>query len=151
MVVTAASQHLSESVARKVQRRVLPLLAGWFVAYLNQWLAPRDRAAAPGLSGSVAILSGVLGAPLAAGLLALKGTWGLARWPWLFLGEGLPAIVLGCCLLFIGPYFFGYLIDRTGTVELACVVSALTMAFGGLLALAVRERSMDRIGSAQPA
>lgn len=67
--------------------------------YLGQWLAPRERAAALGLLGSVAMISGVVGAPMAAGLLALNGTLGLAGWQWLFLVEGIPAVVLGVCVL----------------------------------------------------
>ena len=76
--------------------------AGCFPAmafYLSQWLAPRERAAALGLLGSVAMFSGILGAPLASALMALDGIGGLAGWKWLFLLEGIPAIILGACLL----------------------------------------------------
>ena len=37
----------------------------------------------------------VIGAPLAASLLALDGFCGLAGWQWLFLVEGFPTILLG--------------------------------------------------------
>ena len=37
----------------------------------------------------------VVGAPLAAALLALDGWGGLAGWQWLFVAEGLPTIALG--------------------------------------------------------
>ena len=40
-------------------------------------------------------ISSVVGAPLAAGLLALKGAWGLQGWQWLFLAEGLPTLGFG--------------------------------------------------------
>jgi ACS family tartrate transporter-like MFS transporter len=46
----------------------------------------------------MAMVSGILGAPLAAGLLSLNRVMGLAGWHWLFLVEGLPAIVIGCCV-----------------------------------------------------
>jgi ACS family tartrate transporter-like MFS transporter len=66
--------------------------------YLTQWLQPRDRAAALASLATMAMVSGILGAPLAAGLLSLNAVMGLAGWQWLFLVEGLPAIVIGCCV-----------------------------------------------------
>ena len=41
------------------------------------------------------VISSVVGAPLAAGLLALDGLGGLDGWQWLFLAEGLPTLVFG--------------------------------------------------------
>jgi sugar phosphate permease len=52
-------------------------------------------------------LSTVIGAPLAGLLLQLDGWHGLQGWQWLFLLEGLPAIVLGFVVL-------GYLTDSPG-------------------------------------
>ncbi|KAK9837315.1 hypothetical protein WJX81_005659 [Elliptochloris bilobata] len=40
-------------------------------------------------------VAGVLGAPLAAGLLSLDGACGLRGWQWLFLVESAPAVALG--------------------------------------------------------
>ena len=40
-------------------------------------------------------IAGVVGGPISGALLALDGLGGLAGWQWLFLLEGLPAIVLG--------------------------------------------------------
>jgi ACS family tartrate transporter-like MFS transporter len=40
-------------------------------------------------------ISAVIGGPLSGALLGLKGVGGLAGWQWLFLIEGLPAVVLG--------------------------------------------------------
>ena len=37
----------------------------------------------------------VIGAPLAAGLLALDGYLGLAGWQWLFIVEGIPTVLMG--------------------------------------------------------
>lgn len=75
--------------------------AGCFpgMAYcLSRWLAPRHRAAALGALAGVAMLSGIAAGPLAAGLLALDGAWGLAGWQWLFLIEGIPAVLVGVSL-----------------------------------------------------
>ena len=41
------------------------------------------------------MISSVVGAPLAAGLLALDGLFGLDGWQWLFLAEGLPTLAFG--------------------------------------------------------
>jgi ACS family tartrate transporter-like MFS transporter len=54
---------------------------------------------------TAAPLSSVVGGPLAGLLLSLNSRLGLAGWQWLFLGEGLPAILLGIVVL-------GYLTDR---------------------------------------
>src|SRR5260370_27830407 len=50
-------------------------------------------------------VSGVIGGPLSGALLGLNGAFGLAGWQWLFLVEGLPAILLGLIVLV-------YLTDR---------------------------------------
>jgi MFS family permease len=50
-------------------------------------------------------LSGVIGGPLSGALLSLSGRLGLAGWQWLFLLEGVPAVVLGFVVL-------AYLTDR---------------------------------------
>jgi len=71
--------------------------------YLTQWLQPRDRAAALASLATMAMVSGIVGAPLAAGLLSLNQVMGLAGWQWLYLVEGLPAIAIGCCLLIFLP------------------------------------------------
>jgi nitrate/nitrite transporter NarK len=44
-------------------------------------------------------LAGVAGGPISAALLKLGGSAGLAGWQWLFLVEGLPAVVLGVTTL----------------------------------------------------
>ncbi|KAK9803354.1 hypothetical protein WJX73_008105 [Symbiochloris irregularis] len=43
-------------------------------------------------------VNGVIGGPLAAALLKLDGFLGLTGWQWLFLTEGIPAVVLGVVL-----------------------------------------------------
>jgi ACS family tartrate transporter-like MFS transporter len=45
-------------------------------------------------------LSGVLGGPLSGALLGLHHRGGLAGWQWLFLLEGLPAVLLGAVVYF---------------------------------------------------
>lgn len=44
-------------------------------------------------------MASVVGFPLSAGLMMLDGTFGLAGWKWVFIGEGLPSIVLAGVVL----------------------------------------------------
>jgi ACS family tartrate transporter-like MFS transporter len=69
------------------------------VVYLTHWFLHRDRGRAMALFLIGIPLSGVIGAPLS-GLL-LKAHWlGLAGWRWVFIGEGLPAVLLGVVTFF---------------------------------------------------
>lgn len=77
--------------------------AGFFpgiVVYFTHWFPMRERARA--MSGLVVAVpfSLAVGAPLSA--LLLDVNWlGLAGWQWLFIIEGLPAVVLGVVTLFL--------------------------------------------------
>src|SRR5271156_4272644 len=76
--------------------------AGFFpgvVYYLMQWFPPEMRARAISrFYISLPLASTVMGS-LAGALLNLQGRLGLAGWQWLFLLEGLPAIVLAAIFL----------------------------------------------------
>jgi len=81
--------------------------AGFFpgiIVYLTHWFAPGDRARAmSGLILGIPIALG-LGAPLSAAILQIHW-FGVSGWRWLFILEGLPAVVLGV-------FAFFYLTDR---------------------------------------
>ncbi len=82
--------------------------AGFFpgvIFYLTHWFPARDRARALALFMTATAMAGVIGAPLSSALLELDGLGGLHGWQWLFLMEGLPAIVLA-------PVALTYLVDR---------------------------------------
>ena len=71
--------------------------AGFFpgiIYYLTHWFPARERARAVGLFMTATALAGVIGAPVSSALLQLDGALGLRGWQWLFLIEGLPAILL---------------------------------------------------------
>ena len=76
--------------------------AGFFpgiVYYLSQWFPAEERARA-GARFMIAIpLSGAVGGPLGGWLLGFHGRLGLAGWQWLFLLEGIPAVLLGLVVL----------------------------------------------------
>jgi MFS transporter, ACS family, tartrate transporter len=82
--------------------------AGFFpgiIYYLSQWFPATQRARAIARFMVAIPLSGVIGGPLSGALLTLNGRLGLAGWQWLFLLEGLPAVLLGFVVL-------AYLTDR---------------------------------------
>ena len=75
--------------------------AGFFpavVVYISHWFRRRDRAKALAVFYAAMPLSYVIGSPLAGVLLGIS--WlGLRGWRWLFILEGVPAIVLGLVAL----------------------------------------------------
>src|SRR6202158_4166125 len=75
--------------------------AGFFpavVVYLTHWFRAADRAKAVGGFYAAMPLSYVIGSPLAGLLLDLS--WlGLRGWRWLFILEGIPAVLLGLIAL----------------------------------------------------
>ena len=79
--------------------------AGFFpgvIVYLSHWFIYRDRGKAVGLFMSAIPIAYILGSPLAGWILGLH--WlGIPGWRWLFLLEGVPAILLGIVTLFVLP------------------------------------------------
>lgn len=72
------------------------------VVYLSRWFNERDRATALARFMSAIPAAYILSGPLAGMILGLD--WlGLAGWRWLFLLEGVPAILLGIVTLFLLP------------------------------------------------
>ena len=75
--------------------------AGFFpavVVYLTHWFRAADRAKAVAVFYAAMPLSYVVGSPLAGLLLGLS--WlGLRGWRWLFILEGIPAVLLGLVTL----------------------------------------------------
>src|SRR5262245_40408233 len=87
--------------------------AGFFpgmVYYLSHWYPESQRARAIAGFMTAVPVSGVVGGPVSGALLSLNGLFGLAGWQWLFLVEGLPAILLGIIVLV-------YLTDRPETAD----------------------------------
>ncbi len=73
--------------------------AGFFpgvILYLQNWFPAWARARTVARFMTAAPLSGVIGGPLSGALLGLHLTGGLAGWQWMFLMEGIPAVLLGC-------------------------------------------------------
>jgi MFS transporter, ACS family, tartrate transporter len=77
--------------------------AGFFpgvIVYLSHWFIREDRAKATGNFMAAIPISFVIGSPLAGWLLG-HSWFGTEGWRWLFVLEGMPAVVLG-----VGAYFY---------------------------------------------
>jgi ACS family tartrate transporter-like MFS transporter len=73
--------------------------AGFFpgvIFYLTMWLPSSKRAGMMSLFVFSIPLANVIGGPISAAILKSASGWGLQGWQWLFLLEGIPAIVCGC-------------------------------------------------------
>jgi ACS family tartrate transporter-like MFS transporter len=80
--------------------------AGFFpgvIFYLGNWFPSSLRARAVAGFMTANPLSSAIGGPLAGLLLTLDSKMGLAGWQWLFLIEGIPAVVLGVVVLVYLP------------------------------------------------
>jgi len=87
--------------------------AGFFpgvIYYLSLWYPAAHRARAIAAFMTAVYVTGLIGGPLSGALLELDGIYGLKGWQWLFLVEGLPAVVLGSSVMF-------YLTDRPETAR----------------------------------
>jgi ACS family tartrate transporter-like MFS transporter len=79
--------------------------AGFFpgvIVYLSHWFIYRDRAKAVALFMSGIPVAYILGGPLAGVILGLRW-FDIPGWRWLFLLEGVPAMVLGIATFFVLP------------------------------------------------
>lgn len=72
--------------------------AGFFpgmILYLTYWFPREARGRAVARFMTATAIAGVIGGPISGVLLEMDGIGGMAGWQWLFLVEGLPAVILG--------------------------------------------------------
>jgi MFS transporter, ACS family, tartrate transporter len=80
--------------------------AGFFpgvVLYLTYWYPARERARIVALFSTGAVIAGVIGSPVSGAILGLHGKGGMDGWQWLFLLEGIPAVLTGFVVLVALP------------------------------------------------
>jgi ACS family tartrate transporter-like MFS transporter len=80
--------------------------AGFFpgiIYCLTRWFPRRERARAIAGFMTAVVVAGIVGGPISGALLSLDGVGGLAGWQWLFVVEGVPAVVLGVLVLRLLP------------------------------------------------
>ncbi len=108
-LVSAGTMFVKGPTAFYVVRFLLGIAeAGFFpgvIFYLTLWFPARERARAIASFIAATLVAGIVGGPISGALLTLHGAWGLQGWQWLFLMEGLPAVLLGFVVL-------AYLPDR---------------------------------------
>jgi ACS family tartrate transporter-like MFS transporter len=109
--------------------------AGFFpgiIFYLSEWFPADARARAVARFMTAIPVSAVIGGPVSGALLGLSGRLGLAGWQWLFLLEGLPAVLLGVAVLrylpdrpdeaaWLPPEQRTWLIERLRTERETCI------------------------------
>ena len=83
------------------------------IVYLTHWFCSRDRARAIACLYIAVPTASLIGSPFAGWLLGVHW-WSLAGWRWLFILEGIPAILLGIVTVF-------YLTDWPVAGALACL------------------------------
>jgi ACS family tartrate transporter-like MFS transporter len=108
-LISAAMALVQGSTSFYVLRFLLGAAeAGFFpgiILYLSYWFPARQRAAVTAIFMAAAPLSTVLGSPVSGALLEMHGMLGLSGWQWMFIVEGVPAVLLGVVVLF-------YMTDR---------------------------------------
>jgi ACS family tartrate transporter-like MFS transporter len=78
--------------------------AGFFpgvILYLTFWFPREYRARIIGMFTVAIPVSSFLGSPISAALLGTNGWLGLRGWQWMFILEGIPALILGLACFFV--------------------------------------------------
>jgi MFS family permease len=98
-LISASMMFMESATSFYVLRFLLGAAeAGFFpgiILFLTWWFPERERTKAIALFLTAVSAAYVAGGPLSGGLLELDGVAGLDGWQWLFLVEGIPAVVLG--------------------------------------------------------
>jgi D-galactonate transporter len=105
-IVSAAMVFVHSPLSFYVMRTLLGAAeAGFFpgvILYLTYWFPNRQRAQAISLFLLGIAFAGVLGGPLSGWIMqTFDGHWILHGWQWLFLLEGVPAVLAGIATLFV--------------------------------------------------
>jgi ACS family tartrate transporter-like MFS transporter len=101
--------------------------AGFFpgiILYISMWLPRSRRTSVMGFFTVSIPLASIIGAPISTRLMELAGLYGLRGWQWLFLLEGLPAVLLGLAvprLLASGPEDVLWLAPREKVALLSAI------------------------------
>jgi ACS family tartrate transporter-like MFS transporter len=102
-LVSMATMFVWDSASFMVARVVLGIAeAGFFpgmVLFFTYWFPASERAKTGALFMMASPIAVIIGAPLSNAILELDGWLGLHGWQWLFLIEGLPAVVCGTLAL----------------------------------------------------
>jgi len=73
------------------------------ILYLTYWFPDKERAHTVALFATGTVIAGIIGSPLSGAILGLHNKGGLEGWQWLFLLEGIPAVLMGVVIFIILP------------------------------------------------
>ena len=106
-LLAAAMMFVRTPIEFNVLRFLLGMAeAGFFpgvIYYLTLWFPARTRARAVSRFYIALPLSSTVMGSVAGWLIGLSGKWGLSGWQWLFLLEGLPAVLFSFIILWLLP------------------------------------------------
>ncbi len=104
-VVSASMMHVATVRGFYTLRFLLGVTeAGFFpgvILYMKSWFPAGVRARSAAIFMTAGPISGIVGGPISGLLLGMDKLHGLAGWQWLFLIEGVPAILLGATVFFV--------------------------------------------------
>ncbi|MFM0204191.1 MFS transporter [Paraburkholderia fungorum] len=105
-VVSACMRFISSPIEFYVMRFMLGVFEAGFVPgailYLTYWYPETRRARMLGIFSSAITIAGVIGSPVSGAIMThLAGVYGMAGWQWLFVLEGIPAVVLGLLVPYV--------------------------------------------------
>lgn len=102
-IVSCGMAFVNSPSSFYVMRFLLGVAEAGFVPgilfYLGTWLPKRYLGRAIGLMTIAVTVTIVIGAPLSTWIMTMSGMGGLAGWQWLFMLEGLPAVLLTIAVL----------------------------------------------------
>jgi MFS transporter, ACS family, tartrate transporter len=101
-ICSAGTAFVSDATSFVAMRFLLGVAeSGFFPGvawFMTRWFPTGHRSRAMGIFYAFGASAGVIGGPISGNLLLLNGLGGLAGWQWLFLIEGIPAMLLaGLC------------------------------------------------------
>ena len=106
-LISAATAFVGGPQSFSINRLLLGAAeAGFFpgvLLYLTYWFPANYRAAMVSMFYLAVPVSSFVGSPISAALLGMHGLAGLQGWQWLFILEGVPAVVLGIVYLLVLP------------------------------------------------
>jgi MFS transporter, ACS family, tartrate transporter len=73
------------------------------ILYLTYWFPDKERAHTVALFATGTVIAGIVGSPLSGAILDINSFGNLAGWQWLFILEGIPAVILGLIVIFVLP------------------------------------------------
>jgi len=106
-IVSMAMMFIHNTTTFYIARFLLGVAeAGFYpgvILYLTYWFPDKQRAHTVALFATGTVIAGIIGSPVSGAILELNNKWGLEGWQWLFLLEGIPAVLMGLVVFIVLP------------------------------------------------